>query len=97
VHLAFRNCIRRDRHQPVYALRPVCVLLCRDGIAGSPKSPKYVKLTEVLLGYQHLPNAHGIIFIRTRNDARVLLSILQAGRSEYHPATARYPPGGAAS
>jgi len=33
----------------------------------------------VLLRYRSRPEAHGICFVRTRADARVLQGILQAG------------------
>ncbi|EFN55105.1 hypothetical protein CHLNCDRAFT_135022 [Chlorella variabilis] len=50
----------------------------RNGIFACPKSPKYIKMKEVLLQYRDQKEAHGIVFIRTRADCRVLHSILQA-------------------
>ena len=36
-------------------------------------------MKQAVLGYHEEHNAHGIIFVRTRADARVLHSILQSG------------------
>lgn len=51
---------------------------CSEGIAGVPRSSKYAQMRGVLLGYRDAGDVHAIVFVRTRADARVLRSVVEA-------------------